>query len=248
VDQLVASKSSVRISNSLSQEMRVVWGGLHMLQPLAMLVVTAVVASTPSKEPHRILIVQLIHRCTPPADCLPSRIVALMKKEAERVWSRLDVRLAWIDSLGRVTAPHRAGLIVMLEEGAYPGSGEADSVLADLTQPSDTCGWGLARVWVRHVERHAATVPGGKQSFISPSMALGKTFLGRALGRALAHEIGHYLLGTREHAAHGLMRAQFAPQDLLEDAGGRLYGLDFRGHVALMSCRTSQETEPDVAR
>jgi hypothetical protein len=218
-----------------------------MLQPLATLVVTAVVASTPSKEPHKTLIVQVIHRCSPPAHCLPSRIVALMKKEAERVWSRLDVRLVWIDSPARVRATFRAGLIVMLEEGAYLGSGaEAGSVLADLTQPSDTCGWGLARVWVRHVERHAAPVLAGKHSFAIPSMA--KTFLGRALGRALAHEIGHYLLGTREHAKHGLMRAQFAPQDLLEDAGGRLYGLDSRGQVALMSCRTSQQTEPDVAR
>jgi hypothetical protein len=27
------------------------------------------------------------------------------------------------------------------------------------------------------------------------------------LGRALAHEIGHYLLGTREHSTSGLMRA-----------------------------------------
>ena len=29
------------------------------------------------------------------------------------------------------------------------------------------------------------------------------------LGRALAHEIGHYLLDTHTHARHGLMRPQF---------------------------------------
>jgi len=28
-------------------------------------------------------------------------------------------------------------------------------------------------------------------------------------GRAVAHEIGHYLLDTHTHASHGLMRAQF---------------------------------------
>lgn len=31
--------------------------------------------------------------------------------------------------------------------------------------------------------------------------------LARALGRALAHELGHYLLKSRTHAASGLMRA-----------------------------------------
>ena len=31
--------------------------------------------------------------------------------------------------------------------------------------------------------------------------------LSRALGRALAHELGHYLLKSRTHSAAGLMRA-----------------------------------------
>ncbi|MGE3471445.1 MAG: hypothetical protein AB7O28_13925 [Vicinamibacterales bacterium] len=34
-----------------------------------------------------------------------------------------------------------------------------------------------------------------------------ETYLGRALGRALSHELGHYCLGSRVHAPHGLMRA-----------------------------------------
>jgi hypothetical protein len=37
--------------------------------------------------------------------------------------------------------------------------------------------------------------------------------LGRALGRVLAHEIGHVLLGT-SHDADGLMRRSFLPEDL----------------------------------
>jgi hypothetical protein len=39
--------------------------------------------------------------------------------------------------------------------------------------------------------------------------------LGRALGRILAHEIGHVLLAAPNHQRHGLMRAQFAAGDLL---------------------------------
>src|SRR5689334_24237725 len=40
-------------------------------------------------------------------------------------------------------------------------------------------------------------------------------FLGRALGRVIAHEVGHFLLGT-PHAPAGLMRPSFVPQDLVE--------------------------------
>jgi len=39
--------------------------------------------------------------------------------------------------------------------------------------------------------------------------------VGRAFGRALAHEIGHYLLRSRQHAAGGLMRATHRSPDLI---------------------------------
>lgn len=44
---------------------------------------------------------------------------------------------------------------------------------------------------------------------------------GRALGRALAHEIGHYLLRTRDHARSGLMRANQPIPMLIERDRGR---------------------------
>lgn len=34
-----------------------------------------------------------------------------------------------------------------------------------------------------------------------------ETYVGRAMGRALAHEIGHYLLASRDHTRAGLMKA-----------------------------------------
>jgi len=39
------------------------------------------------------------------------------------------------------------------------------------------------------------------------TIATHETLLGRALGRALSHEIGHYLLQSKVHTPHGLMRA-----------------------------------------
>ena len=45
---------------------------------------------------------------------------------------------------------------------------------------------------------------------------VGKEILiGRALGRALSHELGHYLLKSTAHTPHGLMRANWPSEELL---------------------------------
>jgi hypothetical protein len=45
--------------------------------------------------------------------------------------------------------------------------------------------------------------------------------VGLALGRAVAHEIGHYLFNTRSHTADGLMRARFETRDLIDPRSPR---------------------------
>ena len=54
----------------------------------------------------------------------------------------------------------------------------------------------------------------GTEDVFSPS-AFRDLVLGRALGRALAHEIGHFLLRSRVHSAAGLMRAIQPVSDLV---------------------------------
>jgi len=41
--------------------------------------------------------------------------------------------------------------------------------------------------------------------------------IGRALGRALSHELGHYLLKSTAHTQHGLMRANWPSEELLSN-------------------------------
>jgi hypothetical protein len=46
----------------------------------------------------------------------------------------------------------------------------------------------------------------------------GSVILGRILGRALAHELGHYLLKTRSHTSAGLMRGRRPVQEFYAPA------------------------------
>ena len=55
-------------------------------------------------------------------------------------------------------------------------------------------------------------------AFFSLQVGDSRQVLERALGYAVAHELGHYLLATKDHAADGLMRQSFDPAADLEPA------------------------------
>ena len=46
-------------------------------------------------------------------------------------------------------------------------------------------------------------------------------FVQRAMAFAIAHEVGHYLLRSKAHAATGLMRARFTSDELMRAAPGK---------------------------
>jgi hypothetical protein len=48
-----------------------------------------------------------------------------------------------------------------------------------------------------------------------------ETYLGRAMGRALAHELGHYLLASKEHTKTGLMKANRTAYEFFSSERGR---------------------------
>jgi hypothetical protein len=59
-----------------------------------------------------------------------------------------------------------------------------------------------------------ATIYSDRVSWLSHTVGVS---FDRVLGRAVAHEIGHLLLGTSEHAPRGLMRALWTPDELKDD-------------------------------
>jgi hypothetical protein len=63
--------------------------------------------------------------------------------------------------------------------------------------------------------------------------------LARVMGRALAHEIGHYLLATKVHSAHGLMQAAHTASDFF-GADRRAFALDAAQRQAV-AARLRQE-------
>jgi hypothetical protein len=59
-----------------------------------------------------------------------------------------------------------------------------------------------------------------------------ETYLGRAMGRALAHEIGHYLLASKVHTRNGLMQARRTSSELF-GADRRRFGIEVAQREAI---------------
>ena len=109
-----------------------------------------------------------------------------------------DVEVTWlscsVSSGGRCTEPLRRGeLMVRLVRSAAAAPGDEESLGTALLDPRTGAGV-LATVYVDRVERLARRAHGG---------------LGMLLGRAMAHEIGHLLMGGSAHALRGLMRPRW---------------------------------------
>ncbi len=59
------------------------------------------------------------------------------------------------------------------------------------------------------------------------------SYLSRAIGRALAHEIGHYLLRSKAHSSSGLMKAVHSTTDLFASSRARFAVSEDEGRAAL---------------
>lgn len=209
-----------------------------MVVPIAAAAVAAVMAGSARVSPPLTLSIQLIQRCPPAAACVAPRVVGRMRNETEHIWSSLDARIEWADSHADADASRRR-LTVFLEGEGAPAAQAGAAALASLHLPADPCEGGVARLWIRNVRQQLASVHVGGALFVSLPQSLGDLILARALGRALAHEIGHFLLGTSAHAERGLMRARFAPLEFVDDLSSR-YGLDARERESFASCRADQ--------
>jgi hypothetical protein len=134
-------------------------------------------------------------------------ILAILKDETENLWRPYGVQVEWIDAqLGEVAAGGFSVEAVLDRRSDGPADPNR-AVLGRASVPKDGVGAGPIRVSFDATERMLLRRP-------SSGPFVGDRDLGRALGRVLAHEIGHVLLAVRQHDRAGLMRAVFTPAEL----------------------------------
>jgi len=139
--------------------------------------------------------------------------------EAEAIWAAAGVRLVWtiLDDTGDSAAFR--GPFVVLRRRLSHRSTKAESLDSRRAQ--------LGRVIFDRADRSPRLVEVSLTDVVAAASRANRTaivpqpntfvrpeLIGRALGRVIAHEIGHWLFG-RGHAADGVMRASLRPSDLV---------------------------------
>jgi hypothetical protein len=145
---------------------------------------------------------------------------ASMMSEAAAIWRQHGVLLDWLNpSAVRPVASNRLRVLVVQKRLVAGGALESVAV-GELVRPAD--GHPVALISIESA-RHLISSVRGRAGY--ELIAIDERRLGTVLGRALAHEIGHYLLDTHTHARSGLMRPNF---DALEftDLRNSTFALD----------------------
>ena len=179
-------------------------------------------------------------------------LVHHMLEETDMIWRGTGLTFVWRQAAREVVPYSRSS-----EAGAYTPA----SLRVDIgNDPGPTRGETLALGWIVfddvttpeqeiHVSyanamRFILSARGIVGIFEQMPTRQRETLLGRAMGRALAHELGHYLLASKEHTARGLMKAsrtasEFFTQEhtafSIEPAQRRLMVARLRGESLVVS-------------
>jgi hypothetical protein len=135
--------------------------------------------------------------------------IATARRTAGAILGRAGVTVAWIECglPGAATAAAEAcgrplqsnELLVRIVAAGAEDRGHQATTLGFAVVDLDAGGGSLATVYADRVGRMASSA--GVDA-------------AELLGKAIAHEIGHLLLGTNRHASRGLMRASWSRTDL----------------------------------
>ena len=151
------------------------------------------------------------------ADRAPSgSLVESMKEEAASLWETYGLRIQWRGTTGAGRcASVQASFDVFVDR---PRLRQATALKVTLGRTRVVLG-AIDAVRI-HIDQEAIERVLGSLTPDALAHLVGHFFaapsdIGRALGRVLAHEIGHVILAARVHQAGGLMRAEFLAGDLI---------------------------------
>ncbi len=156
---------------------------------------------------------------TPELSSIAPRV---LMSEAERIWGHEGVRLEW-PADGRAARTASAPLQVLVisrPEAQKQGANERWPVAELLPQTGSRA---IAIASIAGAQRVLSEASPQPQLLANPQFR--EYQLGVVLGRAVAHEIGHYLLNTATHADRGLMRATIQAREFA-DASATTFTLD----------------------
>ena len=161
-----------------------------------------------------------------------------MMAEAADIWKRQGIAINWLSTTAdRPAAATRLRVLVVQSRSA--SNAARSFAVGELIGTRNS--HPVAVISIESAQRLVASLRGRAGYEL---IMLDERRLGLVLGRALAHEIGHFLLDTHTHATSGLMRPQFDALEFTDERDGG-FALD---HAAAAWLRTRESDKFVYAR
>jgi hypothetical protein len=132
--------------------------------------------------------------------------IQLLKKEVEAIWMAQGVRIVWT---GDNVTPAVLVLIKRPESPLPPVPAEEQWHVA---ATHSVAGRIVPEMYVS-LDAAERVVHSSSPPYSAPALA--GIIVPRVAARAIAHELAHYLLDTRDHTADGLLRARFSANEFV---------------------------------
>ena len=166
---------------------------------------------------------------------------ASLIREVDGIWRREGVRVQWqVGSVGVERPAYALRVLVVQRESPTNNTRHKWPVGELLRDQADNS------VAVVSIDAAARVLAVAARS--DEPTALLERRLGMVLGRAVAHEIGHYLLDTPGHSRQGLMRAHIDAHDFVDLRTGAFFLDDTAGRWIRERLSQGASTEPRLAR
>lgn len=135
------------------------------------------------------------------ASDIPNELVTEALREADAIWRAAGLSFEWDRAPRVIPAP----LHVVIGGGVSP----AARVMPLAWISFDDFGAPTSQIYLSHANALAFMKNSRETVGLVDAMTITQrhTYLARAMGRALAHEIGHFLLASKSHSVKGLMMA-----------------------------------------
>jgi len=143
-------------------------------------------------------------------------LLETMTSEVSAIWAPYDVQFSWSADAKAADQcePANGSFDVVIERDASPRAVKYGVVLGRTHLQLETIEHCPIHIDFDATARIVQALSTERLISIAARSSVGSTELGRALGRVLAHEIGHILLAAPSHNTRGLMRATYAADDL----------------------------------
>ena len=189
-----------------------------MLSFIAATSMTAILAGAPEAAAQRPADLPSVTISVHTAPAISPVIIDRTLEEASAIWRPTGVTFTWqkaapVHAEANPPRPTRPRVLIDDKRGTPRGAASPMGWVNFVDDEPD----GDIHISHANADRFVLTVGGIDGSARRMTPAERFLLVGRTLGRALAHEIGHYLLKSREHTTNGLMKGRRTVQEFINN-------------------------------